>query len=397
MFTSTLNERRIYYCFVFLSALSESMEASRIFYGFFSAIKLIILPFQIILLFLLALNAKGRPRYWVFLSVLLLVGLYTYIVLGAWTIFLIAACFFSRDKDIRKTAKAILFPTAFIFVWNYLYFVWLYYTNRGALDILTSLGFVRYYIFYGHPNNAMRYFLFIAVLYVFLRWNRIRLIEWIVIGLLAFSVYFYTVSAAVWVLALLLVLWIGKSFKPFCTFATWFSKHGVLLCIVLSLLPLLMDRLPVINPLYTWLDIISTGRFSSLSRAINLYGITVLGTNTEFGNAVMANGYPVLSDNAYVFTLVHEGVIYLVAIAAILLYSAKKLDYKSKCCITVFLLYALVENSVFNMVSMFPVIAAAFIITAKKRTANTYMAGSTEELTSSYSEKRLRQRHWKML
>lgn len=162
----------------------------------------------------------------------------------------------------------------------------------------------RYSLGYYHPNVTYMYFFIIISLYILIRNNSLRRIEYILIIFISIVLYLITLSRSglICTLLLLIMLIFYKKFFEFCTLFKSF----------ISFIPLIIGgSVLLLSYLYTENNIIISiinkifsGRLFYNKMFLAEFGIPIIGTNV---NAFIASGNYL--DSSYIILLMNYGII----------------------------------------------------------------------------------------
>lgn len=268
-----------------------------------------------------------------------------------------------------------------VFFWTHFF---LFFISRflpiGLTDyvLYDELG-VRYGLFTYHPNTIARIFIFYIALSCFVHKMEIPTINWIMIFITTIIMFVLTRSDALYLVGVCFLLSKVKSIEKVDKILTVFVKYGVIIFTGFSLSVALTASIPGVRQLLLQLNVLMSNRLTSNLRALELYGITLLGNNSVFGRNFVYQGVAyqwIYADNMYVYMMVHWGLIYLLLLAFLLFVTSNNLDYRAKAMVLVLLMYGIGENNVVNIYTSFPLlIAYSTIIKNDSEKISIYIGG----------------------
>jgi|GEM_PF-3194406 len=362
-----LKRNDLYTILIGLIALQDALNSSSLFKPMLEIMKYPLLGTILCFMVYLILKDKGNMVSWMIFVVFMLLGVNTAKVLSTNAIlYIVILCFLSRKRDITKGAKVVLGIMGSTFLMHMSVFLFTYLFSRGSLQYLSWNGLNRYYIYYDHPNNAAKYFLFLCVLIAYLYTEKMKLSHWFCILTTMMVVYYFTYSESAYVVAILFFISIFKRQLWMKKCIDFFARYGMIIVFAISASLAFVITIPVISNAVMLLDGIGSGRFSNMFRAVQQYGISFFGQKVIFGNYRILGGYDsIYADNLTVYCMTYLGLIYIFAICILFYFAAKKLDANGKICLCIFIIFSFFENRVLGIEAYFAVIIAANALTKK--------------------------------
>lgn len=357
----------LYIFLIGLVAFQDALNSSTLFKPLFEAIKYPLLGTILLLMAYLILNARERIVSWMIFAAFLVLGIYTSSVLSTNAIlYIVVLAFLSRKKDMVKPAKVVLCIIGSKFLLHLGVFLFNYLFSKDSLQYLSWNGLNRYYLYYDHPNNAAKYFVFIITLIVYLYTERLKVYHWLGVFASMLLVYSFTHSEAVFITVFLFFISFFSKSSWMNTSINFFSKYGMVIISAISVCFAFAIKIPFISNVIMLLDDMGSGRFSNMFRAVQQYGITILGQKVIFGSFQQIGGYEsIYADNLTVYCLTCLGLIYVLILCILFLRAEKGLDINGKIYVSMFILFSLFENRVFGIEAYFAVALAANALAIK--------------------------------
>lgn len=357
-----INKSNIYYMLIAIVAIQDQLTTSPLFrscyYGFFKYVLLVGILFCIFLEV-----GRVKPTRIQLLAAIALVfcGIYTATKTQSTSIIYITILsFFIKDMDIDRAIRIIYKTTLTFMCVNYIVFILMYFVNRGGLETMPMLdGGVRYLMFYDHPNNAAREYIFMIYLFAYVNYDKLKVRHWVFATVGAAAVYYFTKSDAVWTIPVIALVWAFSQRSSFEKAMQKFAQYGVVIMSALSFAMLWVASIPALNKFFLFLNVLASNRFTSNIKALDMYGITLLGQASKFGAEFeyMGKTYGwVYADNMYLYLLIHVGAIYLIILGILLWIGAKRLNRRELLPIVAMLIFGTFENRVLSIDVYFTVL-----------------------------------------
>lgn len=360
----TVTHEKWYYIFTFIMVFWTASSYSQVLKPLIEKTSLLwtIVSF-VAMLAVIATSTKVSLTQLVCLFVFGVFGALIYLMLGRTAFLYLTVLFvYSKGKDPDKICNLMLKTLAAIFLFNVLCTGYFLVFNRSQLYIRSAIHETRLQLDLscgGHPNHAAALWNAIVMLWSYTNWEKITFRHWTWVLVLTGIIYICIGSEAIAAIFLLFLFWLLRKNQIIFNVLKTIVKYGVIIMIVFSLLYVWISNVPFLHEFAVWLNEMSTGRFALGARALELYGTSWLGANNEFGQLVIGGLEEyVYADNAYIYMMVNQGMIYLVAIQLIVFFSAKWLDYKATALLMVLLCFGLAETNMTSYIMIFPMINA---------------------------------------
>lgn len=231
------------------------------------------------------------------------------------------------------------------------------YSYRGELE--------RHFFMLGHPNLFSAYVLWTGLEYLYVNYEKVRG-RHIVVFLLSNLVFYpFTGSRTglytTIVVAVLLIINEAGS-RLFGKILLVVSKYGFAVCSVLSVVltvlysPSLSGRA---KTMWLALNSLLTGRLVFGAYGYHTFGYTWLGRTLSIPPKVVYNGHwmdGVIFDNSYQWLFVVYGSVFLILLSLAFFLTAPRMSNVERIVVIAYILYALMENYIVNVVVCFPLL-----------------------------------------
>ncbi len=330
-----------------------------------SEIYLICLILGILILSLKLIKDKYTKRELIFISISIVIGIITFLATKRPTLFLTVLCLigmknvsvddiFKKMFDVRIITFFSVIVLAFIgIIDNTKFEIW----RNGEMSTRYALGF-------GHPNTLHLSLFILIALYIYNRYEKLNIFEYIIMIALNFFIYHFSVSRTGMVGTLILIILCAISKLKFEKIKRIIVRVPKILFIVLFIFSivtgLLYGKVEFINKL----DRIFTGRIAYSNYYLQTYGFSLFGNNIQ-------NDTNALFDNGYLYMYIQFGIVGLLYLSTLFskIFSIirKNFDVKKAVLVISFLIYIFTEsfspNIFMNIILLF---AAEWIFPNKK-------------------------------
>ncbi len=330
-----------------------------------SNVYLICLIFGILVLFLKLIKDKYTKKELFFISISIVIGIATFLVTRRPTLFLTVLCLIGMKNvnidDIFKKMLDVRFITFFSIIIlafagiidNTKFEMW----RNGEMSTRYTLGF-------GHPNTLHLSLFILIALYIYNRYDKLNIFEYIVMIALNFLIYHFSVSRTGMMGTLLLIILCAITQIKSTKVRNIIIKLPSILFIVLFIFSFLTGMLYGKVEFINQLDRIFTGRIAYSNYYLETYGFSLFGSNIQ-------NDTNALFDNGYLYMYIQYGIVGLIYLSvlffAIFNNIKKNHDIKKAVLVISFLIYILTEsfspNIFMNIILLF---SAEWIFSNKK-------------------------------
>lgn len=360
-----LKYSQIYLILVAIVALQDAFNSSMLLSPVYTVLKPAFLVFILSLSALQAVKQGYSIKRLLAFGVCILLAINTARVLETNSVlYIVLLSFFSINKDMRASASIIFKIVGSVFLLHVIIFTPLFLVHSGSLPTLVQSGVTRFYVFYDHPNNAAKTFLFLVVLYFYMNFQSINFKKILLIIALAIYMYMLTRSDALVCTAIPVMFYVFRRNKYTVKVAEWLARYGMILFTGISTIVALLSYIPYVGRFITLVDIYANGRFGGFGRTVQMYGITILGQVAKFGSSFMFDGKEygwIYADNITIYCLTCLGVIYLVLMCLLFLKTAPKMSFEQRIVIIMFAIFGLFENRIFTVEVYFALMMAVSV------------------------------------
>ena len=326
----------IFYIFLYLNVFCKGIGLNNS-----SKIYLLLICLGLLAVFLKMFSDKFTKKEIGIIAFMLLIGVGTFIFTKSPT-FLLTSITLSGMKNINidKTFKG-MFKIRFITYIVMVGFSLLGVIPNKSVYMYRDNGFdIRYALGYGHPNTTQINLFIIIALYIYIRYEKLNVFDYLVLVASNIFIYSYTLSRTGFVCIFILIILaiyskVGKKEK---ILLLKMPKIIFMFMLIFSILTaILYGKLDIINELNS----IFNGRIAYSHYYWNQYGLSLLGNNLrEDDNAIF--------DNGYLYIIIQFGVLCFGIIAWLLLKIFRNIrlenDTKKAIIVIPFLIYIFTES-----------------------------------------------------
>ena len=250
-----------------------------------------VLIFGIFTLFFKIASDNFNRNELLYFAITLCIGLGTFLVGSKTTLLLSCMCIVGmKNIDVDKTFKGmykIRFITFIIVITlallgileNDVIYMW----RSGGYDTRYTLGF-------GHPNTLHLAFFILASLYIYNKYEKLKIMDYLIVILFNLFIFSYSYSRTGFIVTSLLVfitiLSKNKYLKKVINQMPIYIFIGAIMITFMT--AYLYGKIPIMSTL----DQLLNGRIAYSSYYLNTYKLTLFGSNTTIdANAIFDNGY----------------------------------------------------------------------------------------------------------
>lgn len=232
-------------------------------------------------------------------------------------------------------------------------------------------GVARHYFFLGHPNLFTTVVVWTCLEFLYVNYHRIRGIHLVLILFVNAVFYYFTGSrSGFFVLVIVAVLTVldKAGLHPVKAATQAFARYGFGVCSVVCIaLTAVYTPSISVGARKLWLVIndLLHGRLVFGAYAYHDFGYTWLGRVLRMPDKVYYNGHwldGVIFDNSYQWLFLVYGSVFLIMIALLFFLTVKKMNSIGKIIICAFILFAMTENYIVNVVVCFPLLLAGMYV-----------------------------------
>ena len=365
----SLGSEETYAGLIGMVAFQDAISASELLRPISGIIKYPLMGLILFTALYLSLNFKYKAKSWIYFIIAFALAINTVrLISNTAILYIVLLCFLSEEKNMIKSAKILLNIMGCLFAFHLVMFLISYFFSRISLNYLDWNGLIRYNIYFDHPNNAAKYFVFICALVEYLYADRIKIRYWFCLLVIMGGMYYFTHSEAVFMIAVLFIIRSVKNINYGKNIINAVAKYGMLINVAISVSCAMLITIPIISKLLLSLDEMGSRRFSNLFYAVQIYGTTLFGQRALFGSYQVVGGYTgIYADNLTVYCMTHLGIIYIILICILFFFGSFKMNLHEKVYICTFILFSLFENRIFGIEAYFALIIAANSCLSTKR------------------------------
>lgn len=356
-----INTIYLFYAFILINTFFKGIGLDNS-----SKIYLIGLIIGVIALIEKLLNDKYTKKEIIFIASSLLVGIITFLIAKTPTLLLTCLCLAGmKNVEVNDVFKKMYYVRLLTFVAvitlslagiieNEKISMW----RSGRISERYSLGF-------GHPNTLHLTFFILVALYMYNKYEKLKILDYSIIIVLNLTLYQFSVSRTGMIVTMLLVVFFLIS--KIKGVNKIIIKLPIIIFIILLIFSfatgLLYGKVRIMDKLN---DILN-GRVAYSHYYLQTYGFSLFGSNTK-------NDTNALFDNGYLYMYVQFGIIGLAYLSILYLKIFKKimktLDVKKAVLSICFLIYIFTESFSPNIFMNIILLFAADTIFIKKSNSN---------------------------
>lgn len=356
-----INTIYLFYAFILINTFFKGIGLDNS-----SKIYLIGLIIGVIALIEKLLNDKYTKKEIIFIASSLLVGIVTFLIAKTPTLLLTCLCLAGmKNVEVNDVFKKMYYVRLLTFVAvitlslagiieNEKISMW----RSGGISERYSLGF-------GHPNTLHLTFFILVALYMYNKYEKLKILDYSIIIVLNLTLYQFSVSRTGMIVTMLLVVFFLIS--KIKGVNKIIIKLPIIIFIILLIFSfatgLLYGKVRIMDKLN---DILN-GRVAYSHYYLQTYGFSLFGSNTK-------NDTNALFDNGYLYMYVQFGIIGLAYLSILYLKIFKKimktLDVKKAVLSICFLIYIFTESFSPNIFMNIILLLAADTIFIKKSNSN---------------------------
>ncbi|MCH5342446.1 MAG: hypothetical protein J1E64_00295 [Acetatifactor sp.] len=350
----------LYYYVLVLLLLNNWWGDLRVFPGLYQAFKPLVLGSAIVMILVLMFEKSYTFIELAVAFSLIAIGAYTSFLTGSkWTLYSMILVAFAKNINIQVAIKIVyrcmsvfILIAVSIFLFQYVFVPSSLLAHKDGTVIKYGMTFIG-------ANEAARYWIFWFVLFLYVNAEkRIPILKKLLIFTVTIFFYLCTLSdTLLLILAMSMLVYLGHR----TGFRKFVEKYGGYSFVGLWILSLLILRFEN-SLIYNVINKFVTGRLTLGKLGFETYGISMFGqSNLEFFYWMKRenSAFFLVVDNAYYMMMIQYGTFYLILISFLFLKARKRIDFRSSCCLILYSVIALAENTILSPTAIFPVIIAA--------------------------------------
>ena len=296
-----------------------------------------------------------------------IISIYVSFIVKEYVVFyLFLVIFASKNIDLNRIIKVLMYSFIFLLsCFTIIYILNLMFGVGTQLQYRVN-GRIRHSFYFNHPNLYSGLLLWVTAMYIYLRYEKIKIIEYVVIIIINFAAFYYTDSktSIISFVFMLFLIAINKSkiIKNQSIIFNIYNKILKYIFIICGLLVICTSLLYTYknNDFFRALNNVSSQRVSLVSLAIQKYNLSLFPRNLDFTKNIRWDSGAVrelIIDSIYARITIKYGLIYLIYISY---FSTKLINSKTlKKDIPFILLFSIVcimEKYLFYPVIGFPLL-----------------------------------------
>ena len=349
----------LYYYILVLLLVNNWWGDLQIFQGVYPAIKPLVLGSAIIMTLALIIEESYTFTELVVAFILIVIGGYTSYLTGSkWTLYSMILIAYAKNINIEKAIKIIYSCMSVFIAVSVNIFLFQYIFVPSSLSI--SEDMTKYSMTFIGANEAARYWIFWFALFLYVNAEKkISIFKKLMILIMTALFFVCTRSdALIMIFAMAILRYLGHR-KSFRKFVENYAGYSFSLLWIFCLIILKFENSKIFNIINKYV----TGRLRLGIRGFETYGVSIFGQShlefLQWVNTENYGSYRLVVDNAYYMIMIQYGTFYLILISFLFFKAKGRLDFKSSCCLIVYAVFALAENTILSPTAIFPVIIAA--------------------------------------
>lgn len=259
-----------------------------------SKIYLMLLLFGIILTITKVFTDKYNKKEFIWMIFLVSTGILTFIFTKSPTFLLTCLCISCmKNVDLNKTFKGMLYIRAFTFILMMTLSLNGIISNKVITHYRNGEFINRQALGYGHPNTTQINLFIIIALYIYLRYDKMKFADFVILAGSNYYIYTYTYSRTCFYCGVILILFafVSKSVKN----KKIIYKLPRCILIAMFVFSIITAILYGKNTFVEKLNKITTGRLAYSNYYLKHYPVALFGNNIKVdNNAIIDNGYIML-------------------------------------------------------------------------------------------------------
>ena len=317
------------------------------------------------------MNQSMKTGFLIKLSIAFLIIIVSYLKMQYFFIVIsflgIIAC---ANVDFIKVLRYSYRIKAFWLALHIFIYIVTYICTPENIDYSYRNGEMRHYFFLSHANTFSMLLVWTILEFMYVNRKRVTLLQmavlWVCNVILNMFCDSKTSMITSTIIIFLMILYKSPIELPFRWVHTA-AKYGFGVMSILSCLIIVFYRSynSVMMSVFSMLDQIFTGRLLFGAFAYDTEGWTLLGKTAEFSHTVYWEGHwfdSLIMDNAYLYCFLYLGTIYLIVISIGFFLAEKYMDDMECIFVIAYILYAITENYVVNIVFCFPLMFISYAV-----------------------------------
>jgi len=269
-----------------------------------------------------------------------------------------------QQVNIRNVLKASIWTKAAVLSIHVVSYVILNYLRPEMIEYVYRNGVRRHFFFLSHANLFTAYLVWMSLELIYINYNRLKLLHYIMIWLLNFVFYQFTNTNTGMILmigVILLIYMAKRDWRIINKALSVVSKYIFFVCsIVFPLIAVIYTRLDgTLLTLWQKLNGFLSGRLLYGALGYDLHGFTLFGRIISFPIKVFWKGHwldGIVFDNSFFGFFIVNGVIYLLLLSILFYLLESKTSRLEKVLVIAFVLFGMMEAYISNVFICFPLV-----------------------------------------
>lgn len=362
--------KNILYLGMFLMILKVSLGTSSIF-DYSDSLDRILTVGATFCLIIHILSRRFSTRIFIIYAIIATVTLVSaYLTGNYWMLISVITCMAVRGEQLDKIVRFLFSYQTLYFICHFCYAMVCHWMFEEKISAVIS-GVTRYHFGMGHPNRFSIYFFNLVLMWVWLNFDKIKPNH---IGLLALieaiTYYFTKTRTNLFEMYIIFALILIYKIKPLKVgkLITRVTKYVVPIFAVCTMLLVILYTKG--NMVAYRLDTLLTGRIKLGAYAYQNYGPSLLGQNMQSVSVKWDATWQLNDftfDNTYSFLCINQGIVWLIAVAVLFFFVAKRGNVRNNVLIIAWALYGITEVHGLNVYMCFPIILVSLLFCNKYR------------------------------
>ena len=265
----------------------------------------------------------------------------------------------ARGLNIKNIIKNIFKVNVIILLVHIALYIIYYIFGVDIMFNIRKGGIIRHTFLFGHANMFSSYLCWTYIMYLYLKYDRINIKDYLCMILLAVFIYYFPNSrTSSLILLVLMILIIASKYIKNNKIIDKILRQGILICSIFSIIMLIgYDDFEIVKKI----DILFSTRIKLARASFECFGISLFGQYLPFSEDInlLQFGLTHLTlDSAYYSLMFTYGIILFLIVMYLMVRvsNSKKITLKDVIFIDIFALFALMETIVINPIFGFPLL-----------------------------------------
>ena len=319
-----------------------------------------------IVLFVIDILSQGYTvKALLLCGTLSLVALYSCITVGNSALLVtIITCLAIRSKDFDRKIEFIYSYTLFFFVLHTALAIVMWLIGSSEIYVIGTAG-IRFHLGFGNRNRLAIYLFNMAIMWIYLNFDKIKWMNIFLILLFGGGVYVITATRTNFVEIIVTVFLLSLyRFVPNTARRLLDKMCRYLFPLLFALTMILVIEFSKQNPVAIMVDTLLSSRIRLGAYAYLRDGFTIFGQSVSY-TAVWDEVYRLSSftfDNIYTYFAMSQGIIWAILLSVCFFFLSKRCGDREKFAIIVWILYGMTEVHGLNCYMCFPLLITTYLL-----------------------------------